>query len=216
VVAKRIRLRRFLPLPLVLGPLALLALLANERDAHAEPTTWLSLGGGYAFEHNGVQNFDARATVFTAALGAGTSANHPFVFGGIFRETTYLTLGTDISLSARITTGGFARGDWGVGIDLGVAGRWWQNQDYGHFPVRAALVLGAPFGFQLDVGSEFSDVTGDHPTARGGFALLEFDFLRLTVNRSGNTTSGWPNPSVANGPRAPDAPALPGEATPGK
>jgi hypothetical protein len=189
-------------------PLALV--LSSSKGARAdEPTTWLGLGGGYAFQRNGVTTDMQRATVFNVALGVGTPNTNPLVVGGVFRSMTYFTLGTDISLSARFASGSFARGDFGLALDLGVAGRWWKGQDFGHFPLKAVLMGGLPYGFQVGVGADFWDVTGDRPAAAGGFALLEFDFLRLTVMRSGATTQSWPNPSPANGPRAPDAPDLP-------
>jgi hypothetical protein len=187
-----------------------LASVASSSTAHAdEPTSWLALGGGYGFERNGVAEQNRRATAFNVALGVGTPNTNPFVIGGVFRSLTYFTLGTDISLSARLATGSFARGDWGLAVDLGVAGRWWKGQDYGHFPIKAILIGGLPYGFQVDVGADFWDVTGDRPAAAGAFALIELDFLRLTVMRSGSTTKHWPNPSPANGPKAPDAPDLP-------
>src|SRR5207244_12748540 len=122
----------------------------------------------------------------------------PVVVGGVCRSLTYFTLGTDISLSGRVAMGSFARGDFGLALDLGVAGRWWKGQDFGHFPLKAILIGGLPYGFQVDVGADFWDVSGDRPAAAGGFALLEFDFLRLTVMRSGETTKIWRNPSPAN------------------
>jgi hypothetical protein len=173
--------------------------LAFAREARADPTTWFSLGGGYGIEHDGAAGYDARATAFSVALGAGTSPVHPVVVGGVFRSLTFFTLGTDISLSARVATSSFARGDLGVAVDLGLAGRWWKGQDYGHFPVQGVAYLGLPYGFQVGVGGDAFDWTGDRPAARGGFALLEFDFLRLTVMRSGDTTKHWPNPSPAMG-----------------
>ena len=187
-----------------------LAALAFAPGARAEePTTWLSLGGGYGAQRDGVAQSMRRATAFTVAIGAGTPNNHPIVVGGVFRSLTYFTLGTDISLSLRLASGSFSRGDFGVALDLGVAGRWWKGQDFGHFPVVSTLYLGLPYGFQVGVVGTGADVSGDHPAATGVAALLEFDFLRLTVMRSGSTNSFWPNPSPANGPHAPDAPDLP-------
>jgi hypothetical protein len=179
---------------------ALAAVLATP-SAQAEPSSWLSLGGGYGFQHDGYFGGTDKGGVFTGALGVGSSSRSPFVVGGVFRTNIFFQLGTDISLSARVATGSFARGDWGVALDLGVAGRFWRDQDYGHFPLQAMVIAGAPWGFQLGVGADVWDVTGDTPKARGGFAVIEIDLLRLTAMRSGTTTKWWPNPSAIDGPR---------------
>lgn len=180
--------------------LALLTLapLAFAQTAHAEPTSWLAVGGGYSFQRNRVEGYDARATALGVSVGVGTTAKNPIVVGGIVRSMTYFTLGTDVSLSLRFATRGFARGDWGLAFDAGVVGRWWRGQNYGHFPVQLVLTGGIPYGFNVAVGGEIGDVSGDSPTARGAFALLELDLLRLTVMRSGGTASFWPNPSAVD------------------
>ena len=58
------------------------------------------------------------------------------MLGGILRGTTFLHLGTDLGIALRGATGGFARGQWGVALDLGVVGRWWRQFDYGEYPFR--------------------------------------------------------------------------------
>jgi hypothetical protein len=176
--------------------------VAAPRPARAEPSSWLAVGGGYAFERNGLERYDARATALSITAGVGTTSTRPIVVGGVWRSVTYFTLGTDIGLAARIATGGFARGDWGLALDAGVAARLWKMQNYGHFPVQVVLTGGLPWGINLSVGADTWDVSGDSPRARGGFAVLELDFLRLTVMRNGATQSAWPNPSPADGPRA--------------
>ena len=85
----------------------------------------------------------------------------------------------------------------------GVTARWWERQAYGHFPVQVVATAGMPWGFQLGVGANVWDVSVDTPTARGGFAVFELDFMRLTVMRTGSTTRWWPNPSPADAQRAP-------------
>jgi hypothetical protein len=172
-------------------------------SAGAEPSSWLSLGGGYGFQHDGYYGGTDKAGVFTGAIGVGSSSKNDVVVGGVFRTNVFFQLGTDISLSARVASGSFARGDWGVAFDLGVAGRFWRNQDYGHFPLQGMAILGAPWGLQLGVGADLWDVTGDTPKARGGFAVIEIDLLRLTAMRSGASTKWWPNPSAIDGPKAP-------------
>jgi hypothetical protein len=118
--------------------------------------------------------------------------------GGLIRETTHFTLGTDLALTARVATGGFARGDWGLAVDVGPAMRWWRGGNYGRYPIQSILLLGAPWGVQLAIGADLSNLGGD-PPARGGFALLEMDLLRLTLMRQGSTDSIWKNPSPAGG-----------------
>ena len=166
--------------------------------ASAEPSSWLAVGGGYGIQRNGFEHYDARATALSLSLGVGSSAKNAVVVGGVLRTVTYFSLGTDLGLAARVATGGFARGDWGLALDLGVAGRWWKQQAYGHFPVQAVLTAGLPWGLQVGVGADLWDVSGDSPTARGGFAVLEIDLLRFTVMRSGATTAWWPNPAAAD------------------
>ncbi len=182
--------------------LAASSLLLVAGPARAEPSSWLAVGGGYAVQRNGVDNYDARATALSLSRGVGTSSRHAVVVGGIVRSVTYFTLGTDLSLAARVATGGFARGDWGVAFDAGVAARWWQNQAYGHFPIQAVVTAGMPWGLQVGVGADLWDVSNDSPKARGGFAVLELDLLRFTVMRSGETTKWWPNPMGAETPHS--------------
>lgn len=183
--------------PLLAASFAL-ASFAFAPAAHAEPSSWLAVGGGYAFQHDGLQNANSSIGAMTLSLGVGTTAEKPFVIGGILRSVTYFTHGTDLGLAVRFATGGFARGDWGLALDTGVVARWWDKQEaYGHFPLQIVLTGGLPWGFNVAVGTQLWDVTGDSPTARGGFAVLELDLLRLTVNRTGATNRFWPNPSPA-------------------
>ncbi len=65
------------------------------------------------------------------AVGVGSTPDASFVVGGIFRSTTYFNLGTDLSIGPRFASGGFARGDWGAALDVGVTGRYWRGGDYG-------------------------------------------------------------------------------------
>jgi hypothetical protein len=171
--------------------------------ARAEPTTWLAFGGGYGSAHNGYLLDSDKGGVYSQLIGVGTTPTNPVILGGVFRTTTYFTLGTDISLSARLASHGFAVGDWGVAFDLGVAGRFWKQQDYGHFPLQGVLTLGAPFGLEVAVGSDIWDITGDTPKARSGFVVLELDLLRLTTMRSGASTKYWPSPSAVDAPKPP-------------
>jgi hypothetical protein len=123
---------------------------------------------------------------------------HRFVVGGVFRSTTHFTLGTDIGVAGRVATGGFARGDWGLALDAGVGARFWKDGDYGRYPIQLVLTGGGPWGLQLGIGADVSNL-GGNPPARGGFAVLEIDLLRLTVMRQGSTELWWKNPAPAGG-----------------
>jgi hypothetical protein len=184
------------------------ALVLFTPLAQADLTSWLSVGGGYSVAYNsGFASPDLKLKVdprydwvgaFSGAFGVGTTPIAPFVIGGVFRSTTRFGLGTDLGVMARLTTGGFSRGDWGVAVDLGPSIRLWNNADYGRYPLQGVLTAGAPWGLQLALGADIVNLGGQPPT-RGGFALLEIDLLRLTLMRQGSTDAAWKNPSPAGG-----------------
>ncbi len=138
------------------------------------------------------------APAFTYSIGAGSSPLAPFVAGILFRGTTMFTIGTDVGVAARFSTGGFARGDWGVALDAGAMWRSWGQGTDGNWPLQAVLTLGAPWGFQLALGSTFWSIDGV-ASSPGFYAALEIDLLRLTVTRQGATEHWWPNPNPAGG-----------------
>jgi hypothetical protein len=185
-----VRFRLFAALPVLAAALGFALLPGSAR---AEPSSWLAVGSGYALERNGVQNYDARAPVLSISVGVGTTAKNPIVIGGLARMTTYFSLGTDLGVGLRVASRGFARGDWGVALDGGVVGRWWGQQDYGHFPIQLNATLGMPWGLNVGVGTTLWDVSGDHPRASAIFAVIEIDFLRATIMRLGAPASRWPN-----------------------
>ena len=171
----------------------------HASDAHAEPSAWFTGGGGYGVQRSESREVYDRATALSFSVGVGTSPLGNLVVGGLVRTTTYFTLGTDLNLSARIATGGFARGQWGLAFDFGPGWRGWgKGADYGRFPLHAMVVGGGPWGLQLGVGADIWNI-GGAPFARGGVALLEIDLLRLTVMRQGATDRWWENPSPAGG-----------------
>jgi hypothetical protein len=176
------------------------ALLSIAPAARADLTSWLSFGGGYSlsYDGNGTLSVYNGAGTFSGTMGVGTTPISPIVVGGVFRVTTRFGLGTDVGLMARVTTGGFSRGDWGLGIDAGASMRWWGSGDYGRYPLQTVLLLGAPWGLQVAIGGDLANLGGEPPT-RGGFALLEFDLLRFTLMRQGSTDAWWKNPSPAGG-----------------
>lgn len=187
-------------LAFVLGFGAAAAVLnVAPRTAHADVSSWFTAGGGYGVARNESQAEYSRATALSFSIGVGTTPTSSVVVGGLLRTTTYFTLGTNLDLSARIATGGFARGQWGLAFDVGPGWRSWaQRADYGGFPLHAMVVGGAPWGLQLGVGANFLDLGGGSGT-RGAIALLEIDLLRLTVMRQGATDRWWENPSPAGG-----------------
>lgn len=174
------------------------ATVAAASPAAADVSSWLAVGGGYGLEHNAVASRTDRATALGFSLGVGSSPRNPVVVGGMLRTMTFFTLGTDLSLAARVASGGFARGQWGLAVDVGAAGRWWKQGDYGSYPLQGIVTLGAPWGLQLALGAHFWSIGGD-PVARGGFAMFEVDLLRLTVMRHGATDRLWYNASPAGG-----------------
>jgi hypothetical protein len=174
------------------------ALLLIAPVASADLTSWLSLGGGYALSYGTLASNLNRGGAFSGTIGVGSTPIAPVIVGGVFRTTTRFGLGTDVGVMARVTTGGFSRGDWGFGADLGPSMRWWRSGDLGRYPLQAVLLGGAPWGLQLAVGVDVVNLGGS-PPSRGGFALLEFDFLRFTLMRQGSTDSWWKNPSPAGG-----------------
>ena len=191
------------------GPSAVVAaILSAASSAKAEPTSWLSIGGGYGIQRNGVTASNDGAGALDLAIGVGTPATHPFVVGGVFRTVGYVGLGADVSLSVRLAMQSYCVGDWGLALDLGVGARAWGSGNYGTWPGTGVLIAGMPFGFQVALGANAFDVGNQTPSAKGGFVALEFDFLRLTSMRSGQTTKTWTNPSPANAPSAPE-PTLP-------
>lgn len=176
---------------------AVLACMLHASDARADVSSWLSMGGGYGMERAASVDVYSRATIATFAIGVGSDPKNAVVFGGGLRTTTFFSLGTDLTLAPRIATGGFARGQWGVALDVGPSWRTWSG-DYGRFPLRGMLFVGAPWGLQLGLGADMWNLAGD-PPARGALAVLEIDLLRLTVMRQGRTDQWWENPSPAGG-----------------
>jgi len=178
--------------------------LTRAAPAYADVTTWLGLGGGLSLDHsvsNHSTNFDP---AFSASIGVGSSPVKSWVIGGVFRALARFNEGVDMNLSARVTTGGFSRGDWGLGFDLGPGLRLWGVNTFGTYPLQGAVLLGAPWGLELTVGADIVNLAGS-PTSLGGYAVIEFDLLRFTLMRQGSTDVYWKNPLPAGG-RMPEPP----------
>jgi hypothetical protein len=177
-----------------------LALIA-PASARADVTSWLAVGGGGGWQRNRPSATREFAPAFTYSIGVGSTPLAPLVVGGILRGTTLFGLGTDLGLAVRAASSGFARGDWGLGLEAGALWRPWRGGTYGEWPLQAVLTGGSPWGLQLAVGAELWSVSGGTP-AQGFFAALEVDLLRLTLMRQGGSERWWPNPNPAGGRRA--------------
>lgn len=175
------------------------ACILHAAPASADPSSWLSVTGGYGLKHSESRDTFDGAGALSFTLGVGSSPLSSIVVGGVVRSTTYFSRGTDIAFGPRIATGGFARGQWGLALDVNAGYRIWRGAgDYGRFPLSAMLVAGAPWGLELSVGGDVMNLTGD-PQARGLVVLAGIDLLRLTVMRQGATDKWWENPSPAGG-----------------
>jgi hypothetical protein len=173
------------------------AALLAAPSARADVTSWLGVGGGMAVERDNATRTSRTAPTMTYSIGVGSTPASSLVVGGILRGTTLFDRGTDLGLAARVCTGGFARGDWGIALDAGVLWRSWLS-DYGEWPVQALVTGGTPWGLQVVVGSDFASVSGGTPAA-GFYAALEIDLLRFTVMRQGSSERWWFNPDPAGG-----------------
>lgn len=187
------------PLPLaVLAAAAALAALGWSAPAHAEPSAWFSGGGGVAFQRNAALGGELETRpAMSFAFGVGTTPAARATVGLGLRMTTFFSQGTDLAIAPRVSTGGFARGDFGLAVELGVALRGYKGGDYGRVPLQVVALFGAPFGLQVGLGAQSFSLDGG---ASGGvMALLELDLLRLTVLRQGSSTRFWENPSPLGG-----------------
>ena len=176
-----------------LAPLAFaVAIGLGAHSARADVTTWLAFGAGIAVDHGTGTKATNVNPAFSATMGVGSDPTNSWVVGGVFRSLSRFNEGTDISLSLRVTSGGFSRGDWGVGFDLGPALRLWANNEYGTYPLQGAVLIGFPWGLQATIASDIVNLEG-HPASIGAFAVIEFDLLRFTLMRQGSTDRYWKN-----------------------
>ena len=180
------------------GVLAATCIL-HAAPAHADVTSFFSTGGGYGAQRNDTTKKFEGGGGMSFALGVGTDPLRKVVLAGMLRTTTFFGIGTDLGLAARVATGSFARGQWGLAFDLGPAWRSFGRGEYGRWPITAMITGGAPWGVQLGVGAEVLKLGGNDAQALGFVALLEIDLLRLTVMRQGSTDTWWPNPAPAGG-----------------
>ncbi|MFW5739608.1 MAG: hypothetical protein ACOC1F_04515 [Myxococcota bacterium] len=165
-----------------------------SAGARAEVTSWFFAGGGPSWLSEQESAYELDPTL-QLDLGLGTPPSGAAVLGVLARTTTYFGSGTDLALALRASTGGFARGDWGVALDAGAYKRWWGMESSGPL---ASVQLGAPYGLQLSLNAAMG--SDDH---RSFGVLFGIDFLRLTVYRLGGE-QWWPNPRPAWRPRPGD------------
>jgi hypothetical protein len=190
--------RRLRALASLLVPVAIVGIACVPRVARADVSSWLAIGGGYGMQHNHDTGAGDTAGAISYSMGVGSSPLSPLVVGLLFRGTTMVGLGTDVGAAIRASTGGFARGGWGLALDAGALWRSWGSGSDGNWPLQGVLTLGAPWGLQLAVAGQVWSLDGGNP-AQGVFVALEIDLLRLTLMRQGTGEQWWPNPNPAGG-----------------
>ncbi len=177
------------------------ALAGSAREARADVSSWMAIGGGSTEQLNRDTSNRDVAAALSYSIGVGSSPLSSIVVGGLLRGQIFLGLGTDLGLAARVATGGFARGDWGLALDAGVLWRPWRSGDYGEWPLQGVLTGGTPWGLQLALGADVWSVSGG-TQAQG---LLRGDRDRLpAIHRRPSGPRGehwWPNPRAAGGQR---------------
>jgi hypothetical protein len=168
---------RWLVLSLCLSLAGFAAVSSWSRSAAAQASSWLYVGGGTGVIDQGDRQARPALQLDT---GLGSPATHPIVLGALFRAQAYFGSGIDLALVARGVSRGFARGDWGVGLDVGAYQRWWGVDSTG---VIGNLVLGGPWGLTLLGGATLGSAD-----QRLYFASLGLDLARLTVHRHSGLT----------------------------
>jgi hypothetical protein len=153
--------------------------------ARADVSSWLFFGmGPSAFDRSSYGQH--LATSMQIDTGIGLPASYAVVPGLLLRMNTRFGDGSDLALLVRTATGGYARGNWGVAVDLGGYERWWGNEPSPGF--AGTLSLGAPWGITLN--ANFQQGSND---VRTFSAVLGLDLARFTVYRSSGLT-WWSNP----------------------
>ena len=175
-----------LRLSLAGSAVAAAALLA-ATPAHAAGSCWMLVGGGAPGWKQSGSDLDVKGAL-SFDVGAGTSPDGAFIFGGLFRLAPILGQGTDLGLLVRGATHGFQAGDFGIAVDAGGYARFWGNESTGFL---GDVTLGAPLGLQLTahvmIGTDDAFAVG---------AVAGVDLLRLTVYRQ-TLLDWWTNPLPA-------------------
>lgn len=184
-------------LPVLVAALSSLAGLAIASPARADVSAWAFAGGGALAWKQGTDKLAANGTI-AIDVGAGTTPEGRFIFGGLFRIQPIIGHGTDLSVLARFCNHAFQAGDFGVALDAGAYARFWGTKSAGFAGgVTVGLPLGFSLAFQAQAGS-------DNAVAFGGVAGL--DLLRLTVYRQ-TLLKWWQNRSPMSKPPAASASA---------
>jgi hypothetical protein len=170
-----------------------LAVSFAPAEARADVSTWLSIGGGVArLEWAGRKQHEA--VLLPTDIGMGLPPQLPVVAGIGLRLTPYFGDGFDYAAYARLATGSYVNGKWGVAIDGGGYTRAFAGGNSGFL---GTLNLGAPWGIVVALTYERG---ADEARTMSG--VLAIDFLRLTVYRlSGDRW--WPNVNPAHRPPSP-------------
>ncbi len=137
----------------------------------------------------GMSHVDASETGDFGALsidtGIGTPATSSFVWGGVFHGAERFGHGLDLGGALRLAMGSYARGDFGLGLDLGSEYRFGDDNGVAG---AARLVLGAPWGISASAGGSYGA-----DEVKVLLFTVGLDFARLTVHRE--TGLNWfPNP----------------------
>lgn len=194
---------------LKLSGLIVAAGVATSSTSFAQATSWLYAGGGISLAEELEENSpnsdeseqsatsrlkSASHSLLQLDVGLGVPANRAFVWGGLARMLVHGDAGVDLGFVVRGTTGEFARGGFGVGVDVGVLRRWWAH---GSTAATASLVLGAPWGITASAGATFPIGGNELESQERTLQIsLGIDFARLTVHRT--TGLNWfPNPLPA-------------------
>lgn len=168
------------------------------EEARADVASWMFVGAGWSrVQDTGIGEGSDYPAVLVD-VGLGTSAAAPLVIGGVLHGSGHIGSGSDWGAALRLTTGGYSRGNWGLGLDIGPQYRFGERPG----PVGSArLLFGGPWGLGVSAGASYG------PEDVATFTVvLGVDFARLTVHR----TSGvdWlPNPHPS--PRPDDVGARP-------
>lgn len=110
------------------------------------------------------------------ATGLGTDPSHPWIGGGLLKLDILYGSGTDLSLTGRLANQSFVNGGFGFAFDLGPTARFWGTES--RYGAAGTLVLGAPWGLQVELGTSQGQVGLESYSA-----LLAIDLARLTVYR---------------------------------
>jgi hypothetical protein len=183
--------------PIAIAACSFLALSAAASSARADASAWVFVGAGALGWKQGEAStltpgnegkFGANA-MMTIDVGAGTSPDASFIFGGLFRIQPIFKQGADLAILARACSHGFQAGDFGFAIDAGGYLRTWGPVTGAGF--TGGVSLGLPLGFTITAQAE---VGSNRALAFGGVAGI--DLLRLTVYRK-TLLNWWQNPSPA-------------------